>query len=73
MLLFYFILLSELVRIIKETNFNGLSGNIRFVGGPSRIATIHVVQWYNRTTRIVGTYHPKSPDEKDVEVGYTSR
>ncbi|CAL8112812.1 unnamed protein product [Orchesella dallaii] len=55
---------NELVRIISETDFHGVSGHIKFVGGPSRISTIHVVQWYNRTTNIVGTWYPKKASDQ---------
>ena len=45
------------MEILKATNFNGVSGNIQFVG-PSRISIILVKQWLNGEYHVVGHFEP---------------
>ncbi|GLH00495.1 Insulin-like receptor [Gryllus bimaculatus] len=52
------------VEVLQNTNFDGVSGNIQFInGGPSRVTTIHVLQWLKKTTHIVGTFPPPIDDK----------
>ncbi|EEB11146.1 tyrosine protein kinase, putative [Pediculus humanus corporis] len=50
----------QFVEIIQNTDFNGVSGRIKFVSGASRMTVIDIVQWVNNKTRIVGSFHPNS-------------
>ncbi|XP_072396651.1 uncharacterized protein [Diabrotica undecimpunctata] len=49
---------SKLVQYIQKLDFNGVSGHIKFRGGPSRFSTINIVQWYNESQHIVGSFKP---------------
>ncbi|GAB6030439.1 hypothetical protein CHUAL_007310 [Chamberlinius hualienensis] len=48
---------NKLVEIINETDFQGVSGRLRFVG-PSRISIIYMIQFINNESRRVGQYIP---------------
>ncbi|KAF0308852.1 Insulin-like growth factor 1 receptor [Amphibalanus amphitrite] len=48
---------ARFVEILKATNFNGVSGNIQFVG-PSRISIILVKQWLRGEYHVVGHFEP---------------
>uniref|UniRef100_A0A1B6EEM0 Gamma-aminobutyric acid type B receptor subunit 2 n=1 Tax=Clastoptera arizonana TaxID=38151 RepID=A0A1B6EEM0_9HEMI len=55
----------RLVEILKETNFQGVSGTVQFRGRASRISVVHVNQWYfNKSTdkvkSIVGIFEPNN-------------
>ncbi|KAG8222593.1 hypothetical protein J437_LFUL002585 [Ladona fulva] len=54
----------EFVNQINQIDFNGVSGRIRFVGGPSRISVINVMQWLNNSTHLVGSFYPNVSEEK---------
>ena len=60
----------RLVSLLEATDFHGVSGRIRFLGA-SRISDINVIQWINKTTRIVGTFHPNVSMEQKNIVGGT--
>ena len=53
------------VNILNETDFYGVSGHIKFVGGPSRVSLIHVVQWVNSSKRIVGSFYPHTANNSN--------
>ena len=42
--------------ILKTTNFTGVSGQVNFAAGPSRLSEIRVVQWLDRELREIGTF-----------------
>ena len=44
--------------MIKEVDFNGISGRINFVNGRSRSTKIQINQWFNGERRIVGHFNP---------------
>lgn len=48
----------QLVQLVQDSDFHGVSGHIKFYGGASRFSDIHVVQWYNNESRVVGTFTP---------------
>lgn len=50
----------QFVEIIQNTDFNGVSGRIKFWSGASRMTVIDIVQWVNNKTRVVGSFHPNS-------------
>lgn len=56
--MFAYYFFRNLVDIIRQTEFNGVSGKIKFYGGPSRYSTIHIKQWLNDTKVIVGYFTP---------------
>lgn len=58
-----------MVRLVEATNFSGVSGTIRFRGGPSRFSVIEIMQWYNNKTHLVGQFHPNLSDDKPVILG----
>ncbi|XP_039299977.1 uncharacterized protein LOC111045716 isoform X1 [Nilaparvata lugens] len=51
-----------LVQFIADTDFMGVSGRVQFKGRSTRLSDIHVVQWLNNKTHIVGTFHPNDSD-----------
>ncbi|OXA51550.1 Gamma-aminobutyric acid type B receptor subunit 1 [Folsomia candida] len=57
------------VKIINETDFYGVSGHIRFIGGPSRVSTINIVQWLDRKTNLVGYFNPNTSSASNTIVG----
>ncbi|KRT86135.1 protein kinase [Oryctes borbonicus] len=60
----------KLVKYVQETDFNGVSGKIKFRGGPSRFSTtIHVTQWCNHTRTIVGWFYPNITDNSTEILG----
>lgn len=50
---------SRLVDIIWDTDFEGLSGRVRFGQGGSRISNLLVTQWRGNQSFVVGKYIPK--------------
>lgn len=52
-------IVEQFVNIIWKTDFNGVSGRIRFGEGGSRIDDINVLQWLNGKFHQVGKYIPK--------------
>uniref|UniRef100_V5IB68 Gamma-aminobutyric acid type B receptor subunit 2 n=2 Tax=Ixodes ricinus TaxID=34613 RepID=V5IB68_IXORI len=54
----------ELISLINETNFNGVSGHVRFYKS-SRLTDVLIKQWVNGTQVHVGTYNPGYGDESD--------
>ncbi|KAF2904495.1 hypothetical protein ILUMI_01678, partial [Ignelater luminosus] len=60
---------NKLVSLIKATDFNGVSGRIKFRGGPSRFSVIHVMQWINNDTKIVGYFYPNISDDSAEILG----
>ncbi|XP_031772984.1 receptor-type guanylate cyclase gcy-4 isoform X2 [Apis florea] len=59
--------INRLTDIIGETDFYGVSGRIKFFGGPSRYSVINIVQHINNETRLVGNFYP-NVSEKQHEV-----
>ncbi|XP_067007078.2 uncharacterized protein [Anabrus simplex] len=57
------------VEILQATDFHGVSGRIRFVGGPSRVSTVNIVQWLNNKIHVVGTYHTNVSEETSEVIG----
>ncbi|XP_014480221.1 PREDICTED: uncharacterized protein LOC106747328 [Dinoponera quadriceps] len=60
---------NRLTDIIGETDFNGVSGRIKFLGGPSRYSVINIVQFIKNKTKIVGSFYPNISDNKHVTGG----
>ncbi|XP_058984044.1 atrial natriuretic peptide receptor 2 isoform X2 [Musca domestica] len=52
-------MVERLVDIIWETDFQGLSGRVRFGQGGSRITDLIVMQWRNNQSFVVKKYVPK--------------
>lgn len=54
----------KLVNLVQSTDFNGVSGLIKF-HGPSRISAINVLQWYKTDKELhqVATYTPEGGKE----------
>ncbi|XP_057666874.1 uncharacterized protein LOC130900347 [Diorhabda carinulata] len=59
----------QLVEYIQKVDFHGVSGHIKFRGGPSRFSTINLVQWINGTKSIVGNFFPNITDDKPEILG----
>ncbi|XP_037902536.1 atrial natriuretic peptide receptor 2-like isoform X2 [Hermetia illucens] len=58
---------NRFVDIIWKTDFNGVSGRIRFGEGGSRISTINILQWAYGQFRKIGQYVPHV-DEKGFKI-----
>ncbi|XP_011298958.1 uncharacterized protein [Fopius arisanus] len=57
----------RLTRIIEETDFNGVSGHIKFFGGASRVSVINIMQRINNKIRMVGNFYPEvSPMSHEI-------
>lgn len=48
----------QFIKIISETDFDGVSGRIQFGEGGSRFSNINVMQWIHNESRIVATFEP---------------
>ncbi|XP_055386456.1 atrial natriuretic peptide receptor 2-like isoform X2 [Condylostylus longicornis] len=59
--------IKRLSEIISDTDFNGLSGRIRFDEGGSRIDNVDILQWINGKFNHVGTFTP-TIDEKSYKI-----
>ncbi|CAG2066407.1 unnamed protein product, partial [Timema podura] len=62
--------ISQFVKLLEATDFNGVSGRIHFLG-PSRVSVINVIQWLNNTQRTVGSFYPNVSTEKAEIIGGT--
>uniref|UniRef100_V9IE64 receptor protein-tyrosine kinase n=3 Tax=Apis cerana TaxID=7461 RepID=V9IE64_APICE len=61
--------INRLTDIIGETDFYGVSGRIKFFGGPSRYSVINIVQHINNETRLVGNFYPNVSEKQHEVVG----
>ena len=57
----------EFVKIIKNTDFEGVSGRINFKGRPSRLSNVRIMQWLKTTSKglfdqDIGVYIPDYED-----------
>lgn len=57
----------KLVNLIQNTDFNGVSGHIRFGEGGTRFSAINVIQWIDGKSNIVGTFYPNISESKISE------
>ncbi|XP_071557353.1 uncharacterized protein [Temnothorax nylanderi] len=60
---------NRLTHIISETDFYGVSGRIKFLGGPSRYSVINIVQFIDNETHIVGNFYPNISEAKHEVMG----
>ncbi|XP_076168527.1 uncharacterized protein LOC143147294 isoform X3 [Ptiloglossa arizonensis] len=61
--------INRLTDIIGETDFYGVSGRIKFLGGPSRYSVVNVLQYVNNETRLIGNFYPNVSETKHEVVG----
>ncbi|XP_058451840.1 uncharacterized protein LOC131430699 [Malaya genurostris] len=61
----------RLMEVIRATDFQGVSGRIRFGEEGSRYAIINVLQWINGTPNIVGQFTPNISESKYQLMGGT--
>ncbi|XP_012143005.2 uncharacterized protein LOC100883782 isoform X1 [Megachile rotundata] len=61
--------INRLTDIIGQTDFQGVSGRIKFFGGPSRYSVINIVQFVNNETRLVGNFYPNVSETKHEVIG----
>lgn len=57
--------MEKLKHILNETNFQGVSGRIKFDKGSRRI-DVNVLQWQDNTFKLIGTYQPSSVNGSDL-------
>ncbi|CAB3366072.1 Hypothetical predicted protein [Cloeon dipterum] len=57
------------VKHLNNTDFNGVSGHIKFNNGPSRVSVVNVMQWINNRTNIVGSFYPNVSEIKGEIIG----
>ncbi|XP_070151049.1 uncharacterized protein [Polyergus mexicanus] len=62
---------NRLTSIIGETDFNGVSGRIQFLGRPSRYSVVNIVQFIDNETRIIGNFYPNASEAKHEIIGGT--
>ncbi|XP_014611297.1 PREDICTED: receptor-type guanylate cyclase gcy-4-like isoform X1 [Polistes canadensis] len=60
---------NRLTNIISATDFYGVSGRIKFVGGPSRFSVINVVQYINNETHVTGKFYPNISETENEVIG----
>lgn len=58
-----------MVKLIEQTDFYGVSGRIKFRGGPSRFSIINVMQWYEYHTHLIGEFFPNLTENKPEILG----
>lgn len=59
-----------LVKQIERTDFHGVSGRIKFRGGPSRFSIIEIYQWRGVNQSIhVANFHPNLTDDRPEVLG----
>lgn len=58
-----------MVKLIEQTDFYGVSGRIKFRGGPSRFSIINVMQWYDSRTHLIGEFFPNLTESKPEILG----
>ncbi len=56
----------RLMEVIKDTDFIGVSGRIRFGEGASRFSVINVLQWFNGYSTIVGSFYPNTSESTEM-------
>lgn len=56
------------IKLISETDFNGVSGRIQFGEGGSRLSNIHVLQWSNNENHVVGVFEPTVIDDNGTRI-----
>ena len=66
----------EFVNIIKNMDFEGVSGRINFKGRPSRLSNVRIMQWLKTTSneifnQDVGVYIPDYGDEENNSKNHT--
>ncbi|XP_076631100.1 uncharacterized protein LOC143346666 [Colletes latitarsis] len=61
--------INRLTEIIGETDFYGVSGRIKFLGGPSRYSVVNVLQYIDNETRLIGNFYPNISETKHEVVG----
>ncbi|KAK2582228.1 hypothetical protein KPH14_004575 [Odynerus spinipes] len=61
--------INRLTNIISATDFYGVSGRIKFVGGPSRFSVINVVQHINNETHVIGKFYPNISETHNEVIG----
>lgn len=66
MVIMFFIYSRRLVELLNETNFNGVTGPLYFLGS-SRISDVNIYQWLNNSYRQIGVYHPSSQSEGELD------
>ncbi|XP_060518097.1 receptor-type guanylate cyclase gcy-13-like isoform X2 [Cylas formicarius] len=54
----------KLVKLVEGTDFYGVSGRIKFRGGPSRFSVINILEWYNNTINLIGEFYPNLTNDK---------
>ncbi|XP_018331316.1 uncharacterized protein LOC108741146 [Agrilus planipennis] len=54
----------KFVELVKATDFYGVSGRIKFRGGPSRFSIVNIWQWLNHELKLVGTFSPNISNDK---------
>lgn len=55
--------------MIEQTDFYGVSGRIKFRGGPSRFSIIKILQWYENDTHLIGEFYPDLTEDKPEILG----
>lgn len=49
---------------------NGVSGLIKFHGGPSRFSKINIMEWYDNSTHVIGQFIPNLTEARpDIRGG----
>ncbi|XP_033208855.1 uncharacterized protein LOC117167784 isoform X3 [Belonocnema kinseyi] len=57
---------TRLTDIISQTDFYGVSGHIKFIGGPSRYSVINVVQRISDEFHDVGKFYPNVTEKRNA-------
>lgn len=60
---------NKLVKMIEQTDFYGVSGRIKFRGGPSRFSVITILEWYDNATHLIGEFYPNLTDDMPEILG----
>ncbi|XP_030749572.1 atrial natriuretic peptide receptor 2-like isoform X2 [Sitophilus oryzae] len=60
---------NKLVKLVEQTDFFGVSGRIKFRGGPSRFSVIQIKEWYNNDLHLIGHFYPNLTDHTPEILG----
>lgn len=61
----------RLMNIISRTDFYGVSGRIKFLGGASRISVVEIIQHFNNESKKVGYFYPNVSETHNEIFGGT--
>lgn len=69
--MFIYLFLRRLVELMRETNFNGVTGHVYFHNS-SRVSDVLIYQWVNYSEILIGIYKALTPDKGELKLNETN-